>query len=343
MPLLGIAKQRIAEQIGSAATKGEGRQNVLCAYLAGALLIGLAGNALVGAWWLDPIVGLLIAGVAVEEGSDAWRGDGCCVGSPLDGFAVASLPGRLLRLAGPRPPHEPHLPGSPDGLRTSPQHGCSEARMCSGAAAARVRRMSSATASAPSDVMVASGAGPGASRPPFSGPSRVRLQRRSSRRRAADEQRCPRHHSRAICSGSRSARVGTASASTAGCSRRSKPRDSTGDDAICITRLSSSNSTASATRSSSRPHRAATRRAEEWSRPVRSAAAMRAGRASSATSSAAGVAGRSRISGSRSARLAGSAPIREWSAGCSTWSRAFPGSSGDVTRSGSARCGTRTP
>jgi len=88
MPLLGIAKQRIADQIGSAATKGEGRQNVLCAYLAGALLIGLAGNALVGAWWLDPVVGLLIAGVAVKEGLEAWRGEGCCVGSPLDGFAV---------------------------------------------------------------------------------------------------------------------------------------------------------------------------------------------------------------------------------------------------------------
>ncbi len=89
MPLLGIAKQRIAEQIGSAATKGEGRQNMLCAYLAGALLIGLTGNAIAGAWWLDPIVGLLIAAVAVKEGADAWRGDGCCVGSPLDGYAVA--------------------------------------------------------------------------------------------------------------------------------------------------------------------------------------------------------------------------------------------------------------
>jgi divalent metal cation (Fe/Co/Zn/Cd) transporter len=88
MPLLGIAKQRIAEQIGSAATKGEGRQNVLCAYLAGALLIGLTGNAIAGAWWLDPIVGLLIAAVAVKEGREAWRGEGCCVGSPLDGFAV---------------------------------------------------------------------------------------------------------------------------------------------------------------------------------------------------------------------------------------------------------------
>ncbi|HEY6891988.1 MAG TPA: cation transporter, partial [Solirubrobacter sp.] len=92
MPLLGVAKQRLAEQIGSAATKGEGRQNLLCAYLAGALLLGLAGNALAGAWWLDPLVGLAIAAVAVKEGVDAWRGDGCCVGSPLDGFSVAGEP-----------------------------------------------------------------------------------------------------------------------------------------------------------------------------------------------------------------------------------------------------------
>jgi divalent metal cation (Fe/Co/Zn/Cd) transporter len=88
MPRLGVAKQRIADQIGSAATKGEGRQNILCAYLAGALLVGLVGNALFGAWWLDPGVGLLIAGVAIKEGTEAWRGEGCCVGSPLDGFAV---------------------------------------------------------------------------------------------------------------------------------------------------------------------------------------------------------------------------------------------------------------
>ncbi|MDQ3742348.1 MAG: cation transporter [Actinomycetota bacterium] len=84
MPLLGIAKQRLAEEMGSAATAGEGRQNMLCAYLAGALLIGLLGNALVGAWWLDPIVALVIAAVAVKEGFEAWRGEGCCVSSPLE-------------------------------------------------------------------------------------------------------------------------------------------------------------------------------------------------------------------------------------------------------------------
>jgi divalent metal cation (Fe/Co/Zn/Cd) transporter len=89
MPMLGIAKERLADQLGSAATKGEGRQNMLCAYLAGALLVGLLGNALAGAWWLDPMVGLLIAAVAVREGAEAWRGEGCCVSSPLDGAGFA--------------------------------------------------------------------------------------------------------------------------------------------------------------------------------------------------------------------------------------------------------------
>ena len=78
MPYLGVAKQRLADRLGSAATKGEGRQNMLCAYLAAALLVGLLGNAAFGAWWLDPIVGLLIAAVAVKEGLEAWRGEGCC-------------------------------------------------------------------------------------------------------------------------------------------------------------------------------------------------------------------------------------------------------------------------
>jgi divalent metal cation (Fe/Co/Zn/Cd) transporter len=101
MPMLGIAKERLADQIGSAATKGEGRQNMLCAYLAGALFVGLVGNALVGAWWLDPVVGLLIAAVAVREGLEAWRGEGCCVTSPLDG---CSLDTPLILRTAARPP-----------------------------------------------------------------------------------------------------------------------------------------------------------------------------------------------------------------------------------------------
>lgn len=83
MPLLGRAKQKVARRLGSQATHGEGTQNLLCAYLAGAVFIGLAGNALFGAWWLDPIAALAIAGVAVREGLETWRGEGCCAGPAL--------------------------------------------------------------------------------------------------------------------------------------------------------------------------------------------------------------------------------------------------------------------
>lgn len=79
MPYLGIAKQRLAESLCSPATKAEGRQNMLCAYLSAALLAGLLANALLGTWWLDGVVGLVIAAVAVKEGVESWRGEGCCV------------------------------------------------------------------------------------------------------------------------------------------------------------------------------------------------------------------------------------------------------------------------
>lgn len=78
MPLLGAAKRRVGEQVGSLATRGEGMQNVLCGLLAGALLVGLLGNALAGLWWLDPIVALLIAAVAMREGLRGWRGEQTC-------------------------------------------------------------------------------------------------------------------------------------------------------------------------------------------------------------------------------------------------------------------------
>ena len=81
MPLLGIAKQRIGERMGSVATKGEGAQNLLCAYMAAALLVGLAGNAVLRLWWLDPAAALAIAALAVREGIEAWGGDSCCVPS----------------------------------------------------------------------------------------------------------------------------------------------------------------------------------------------------------------------------------------------------------------------
>ena len=77
MPLFGVAKRRVGRQLGSSATVSEGAQNMLCAYLALAVLAGLLGNAIFGAWWLDPLAALFIAYVAVREGLESWRGEGC--------------------------------------------------------------------------------------------------------------------------------------------------------------------------------------------------------------------------------------------------------------------------
>ena len=78
MPALGVAKRRLGARLDSAATAGEGTQNLLCAYLAVAVLAGLLANALLGWWWLDPVVALGIAGLAVREGVEAWHGEECC-------------------------------------------------------------------------------------------------------------------------------------------------------------------------------------------------------------------------------------------------------------------------
>jgi len=78
MPLLARAKQRVGHALRSSATVGEAEQNMICAYLSVALLVGLGANALLGWWWADPAAALVIAAVALREGRESWRGQGCC-------------------------------------------------------------------------------------------------------------------------------------------------------------------------------------------------------------------------------------------------------------------------
>jgi len=79
MPLFGRAKKRIGNRLQSHATAGEGTQNILCAYLSLAILIGLAANAILGLWWADPLVALIVAIVALQTGARTWRGQTCDV------------------------------------------------------------------------------------------------------------------------------------------------------------------------------------------------------------------------------------------------------------------------
>ena len=75
MPFLGTAKKRLGDRLDSDATTESGVQNLLCAYLAATVLIGLLANTLLHWWWLDPVIGLGIAAWAIWEGIETWRGE----------------------------------------------------------------------------------------------------------------------------------------------------------------------------------------------------------------------------------------------------------------------------
>jgi len=79
MPMLGIAKRRLARQLNSRALAADGMETMLCSYLSATLLVGLTLNGLLGWWWADPLAGLAIAGFMIREGIESWRGEkeGC--------------------------------------------------------------------------------------------------------------------------------------------------------------------------------------------------------------------------------------------------------------------------
>ncbi len=89
MPLLARAKNRVAAQLDSGAVSGDAAQSWLCAIAAAGVLVSILANAAVGWWWLDPIIGLGIAGLAVHEGRVAWAGEVCPDCAPV-GFDTVS-------------------------------------------------------------------------------------------------------------------------------------------------------------------------------------------------------------------------------------------------------------
>jgi divalent metal cation (Fe/Co/Zn/Cd) transporter len=87
MPLLGSAKLRLGRQLDSGATSGEGIQNLMCAVSAAAALAAMVGAA-AGLAFLDPVAALAIAGIALKEGRDGWRGEDTCCADPACGARV---------------------------------------------------------------------------------------------------------------------------------------------------------------------------------------------------------------------------------------------------------------
>lgn len=77
MPVLSLAERRAGRELGSATAVADSKQTLICTYLSAAVLGGLLVNSLFGWWWADAIAGLVIAGFAIREGIEAWRGDAC--------------------------------------------------------------------------------------------------------------------------------------------------------------------------------------------------------------------------------------------------------------------------
>jgi divalent metal cation (Fe/Co/Zn/Cd) transporter len=78
MPFLSWAQRRTGKALSSNAVVADSTQTLLCTYLSAVLLVGLVLNATLGWTWADPLAALVVAAVAVKEGREAWRGEGCC-------------------------------------------------------------------------------------------------------------------------------------------------------------------------------------------------------------------------------------------------------------------------
>ncbi len=77
MPLFARGSARSDTSSARSATVKEASQTTLCAYLSLALLAGLLLNAVVGSGGQTPLAALVIPCVAVKEGHESWRGEGC--------------------------------------------------------------------------------------------------------------------------------------------------------------------------------------------------------------------------------------------------------------------------
>jgi divalent metal cation (Fe/Co/Zn/Cd) transporter len=75
MPLLALAKRRTGQQLGNQALIADAAESAFCAFTSAATLIGIGLNAWLGWWWADPAAALVIAGLAVREGIEAWTPD----------------------------------------------------------------------------------------------------------------------------------------------------------------------------------------------------------------------------------------------------------------------------
>jgi divalent metal cation (Fe/Co/Zn/Cd) transporter len=77
MRVLARRKLALAEMLGSRALRADAMESLTCFWLSAAVVISLIAQALLGAWWVDPLCALAIVWLLVKEGREAWSGDPC--------------------------------------------------------------------------------------------------------------------------------------------------------------------------------------------------------------------------------------------------------------------------
>ena len=77
MRYLAGRKIAIAEKIGSRALRADAMEAVTCGWLSFVVVVSLAAQWLMGAWWIDGVGSLAIVYFLVKEGREAWLGGEC--------------------------------------------------------------------------------------------------------------------------------------------------------------------------------------------------------------------------------------------------------------------------
>jgi divalent metal cation (Fe/Co/Zn/Cd) transporter len=77
MRYLARRKIKLAEQLGSRAMRADAMESITCGWLSLVVVISLAAQAGLGAWWVDPVGSLAIVWFLIKEGREAWTDEEC--------------------------------------------------------------------------------------------------------------------------------------------------------------------------------------------------------------------------------------------------------------------------
>lgn len=78
MAFLARRKLSLAERLGSRALRADAIEAITCGWLSAVVVIDLLLQAVLDAWWIDPLLSLAIVWLLVKEGREAWSEDTCC-------------------------------------------------------------------------------------------------------------------------------------------------------------------------------------------------------------------------------------------------------------------------